>query len=271
MFKTILLKKNNGFIRTLTLILFCVIGLKKLYINIFSKILKFKNVSKGKIKAKPMLVCGFTLIEMLVVVAIIIVMTSVLLLKQSKFSSDILVTNAAYEVALSIREAQVYGISSKEGAVSGSTDVGYGVYLSNTPKPPQTAVNSFTIYSDAGLNPGATLNSYPFNYPTVNGATNEFTDVEYPALTDGQTILNFCVDGVCSKTGTLTSMNIGFIKPNPEALIYANGGSVPASNAAIIVVASSLGDKCRVVRITPIGQISVDTPKNDNSDCSVTQ
>ncbi|MEI8337734.1 MAG: type II secretion system protein [bacterium] len=222
----------------------------------------FNNFNKIKTK----LVKGFTLVEMMVVVAIIIVTTSVLLFKQSKFSSDILVTNAAYEVALAIRQAQVYGISSKQvtATAGGISNVGYGIYLDNSLINEQQS--AFRIYSDSGDG------SNPVNYPFVWGGSNEYAEVDRPHLTQGQKILRFCVVGgngtLCSSntSSIITSLNIGFIKPKPEAVIHdSNSGT---DNTAIIVVASALGDKCRVVRITAIGQISVDTPRPVADECT---
>ncbi|MFA6463473.1 MAG: hypothetical protein WCV55_00530 [Candidatus Paceibacterota bacterium] len=214
-------------------------------------------------KTKTRLVKGFSLVEMMVVVTIVIVITSILLFKQSKFSSDILVTNAAYEVALAIRQAQVYGISSKQASTGTNLNVGYGIYLSSP------VSNSFIIYSDAGY--GGNPVVYPFNFNThiQNPTETEYTSVDSPRLTQGQTILRFCADGVCS-SGTATQLNnldIGFIKPNPSALIYANNSNIRSGNATIVVV-SALGDKCRIVRITSIGQISVDTPRPEADECT---
>jgi hypothetical protein len=130
-------------------------------------------------------------------------------------------------------------------------------------------MNSFTIYSDAG--DGCTPNNYWFNYSSNNPACsgNEYTSIENPALTQGQTIKRFCIVGGtgnnCSDTG-LATLNIGFIKPNPEAIIHDSSQTKFAG--AIIVVASALGDKCRVVRVSSIGQISVDTPLSDASECT---
>ena len=186
-------------------------------------------------------------------------MTSVLLLKQSKFSSDILVTNAAYEVALAIREAQVYGISSKQ--TTSNTNVAYGVNFNNS------SSNAFTIYSDSG--DGGNPIKYPFNY---NGGaaicgSSEYCPIDNPMLTQGQTIKKICVDSDCS----ITSLNIGFIKPNPEAVIHDSTSYTLNRGSAIIVIASALGDKCRVVRVTSIGQISVDAPVSSGSDCDQTK
>ncbi len=227
-------------------------------------IFKFKKYDNGKIKARPKLVTGFTLVEMMVVVAIIIVVTSVILFKQSKFSSDILVTNAAYEVALSIRQAQVYGISSKQTA--SNLNVGYGINLTSP------VTNFFTIYSDSGN--GNIVNPYSFIYNSSGACTGEYCSVGAPTLTQGQTIKRFCVVGnsgtLCS-SGTaqsITSLDIGFIKPKPEAIIHDSTSITNTDAAAIIVVASALGDKCRVVRVTSIGQISVDAPRPAADECT---
>ncbi|MBI2004934.1 prepilin-type N-terminal cleavage/methylation domain-containing protein [Patescibacteria group bacterium] len=54
---------------------------------------------------------GFTLVELLVVVSIMLIITSTLLLQQRKFNSATLMRTLAYNIALSIRQAQVYGTS----------------------------------------------------------------------------------------------------------------------------------------------------------------
>jgi len=258
---------TRGFTRTLTLLLFCAVSLKEFYLNKIITIFKFEKQNSDKTEARPKLVCGFTLVEMMVVVAIIIVVTAVVLLKQSKFSSDILVTNAAYEVALSIRQAQVYGISSKQSIAASQSNVGYGIFLNTAP------TSSFIIYSDVGG--GDSLNPYPFKYTVGSDCANdEYCLIDNPKLTQGQTIKRFCVVGnsgtLCS-SGTfssITSLDIGFIKPKPEAIIHDSTSNTNTDSIAIIVVASALGDKCRVVKITSIGQISVDAPRPAADECT---
>jgi len=86
---------------------------------------------------------GFSLVEMLVVVAIFFTISSVVLFRQSKFSSDISITNAAYDVALVIREAQVYGTGSKQGDDPYNRVKSYGVVFDNS------NVSSFFMYSQS--------------------------------------------------------------------------------------------------------------------------
>ena len=62
---------------------------------------------------------GFTLIEMLVVVAIITVVTAVMFSNQSNFSSSVLLANTTYDVALSARDAETYGLGTRAAGAIG--------------------------------------------------------------------------------------------------------------------------------------------------------
>src|SRR6185369_4435025 len=56
---------------------------------------------------------GFTLIELLISVAIFVYMTGLLVAKYGNFNQSVLLTDLAYDVALTIRTAQTYGLSVK--------------------------------------------------------------------------------------------------------------------------------------------------------------
>src|SRR5262249_48785596 len=72
---------------------------------------------------------GFTLIELLVVCAIIVVITSLVLIDNNKFGGDVKLENFAYDVALSIRQTQVYGIA-VERFGNNNFSTGYGMRFS---------------------------------------------------------------------------------------------------------------------------------------------
>lgn len=202
---------------------------------------------------------GFSLIELIVVVAIFLIMTVAILLNQSKFSSDVLITNEAYKIALALREAQVFGIGSK--AVSGQK-VGYGAHFSSG------TLGGFTLFTDDQV--GGTKFFYDVSDPSSNGVT----------ISEGQTLVRFCAnpsgtfycsDGDGSTQLPMTEMSIVFVKPNPQSHILTSETSTEA-NDALIVIASALGDKCRTIRITKLGQISVDPTNTSlpNGGCDVT-
>ncbi len=207
---------------------------------------------------------GFTLAELIIVAAIFIIITSVALLRQSKFSSDILVTNIAYEVAIAIREAQVYGISSKQYQTgSGFENVAYGMHFSSNDL---TQINLFRDIQDSN-------GDYDHIFDSAVGDTIEATT----AFTQGHKIRRFCAysdnnsawhcsDGSGGQS-QISTLDISFIKPNPRAYIYPNIATNPEEfSQAMIVVQSSLGDKCRLIELTQIGQVEVRPVNSDDCD-----
>ncbi|MES2059881.1 MAG: prepilin-type N-terminal cleavage/methylation domain-containing protein [Patescibacteria group bacterium] len=219
---------------------------------------------------------GFTLIELIVAVSIIIVITSVALFHQAKFSSDILISNMAYEIALTIRQAQVYGISSKGKASDQiqSTEqyrVGYGVHFegSNTEEKPSTFLTFIDVSDQPGAStPGSDTHfNYEYDPPTDNSETYRDLVTNTIELTQGEKIHRFCAHNTsgwnCWDTATNKSnktLDIVFVKPNPDAhiTIGLDKAYTRDYDQAKIVIESGLGDKCRTVRVFISGQVSVD-------------
>src|SRR3989338_1063071 len=67
---------------------------------------------------------GFTLIELLVVTGVIIVVSGVVLANQNKFGGQVLLQNFAYDVEISIRQAQVYGLAVARSGSGGTAAFG---------------------------------------------------------------------------------------------------------------------------------------------------
>ena len=77
---------------------------------------------------------GFTLIELLVTVSMFIIITSVVLVNFPSFSSKISLDNLAHEVALAVRQAQVFGVSSREFGVGSGIFPTHGVHFDKNQK-----------------------------------------------------------------------------------------------------------------------------------------
>ena len=173
-----------------------------------------------------------------------------------------MVTNLAYQAALAVREAQVYGISVKQTGMGTSANFNspYGVWFS-------TDDPSFHLFSDRGTLPN---NQYSID-------ENEETYV----LGGGNKISYFCVtfsSGRYCSNGThgLSAISIIFKRPEPNALIYGFTGSsasgyfgVDASNPtfsdAQVMFTSAKGDKISRINVTSTGQISVNSCNNDGA------
>lgn len=182
--------------------------------------------------------CGFTLVEMVVVLGIFAVITSVVLARYKDFSGGIILNNLAYEIGITIREAQVYGLSVKDAGTSLFT-VRYGIHLA------YPTSNTFVLFGDVDGN---------LQY------TGSSEVIESLRATQGNTIDDFCgqrLDGTyeCGKAGTITWLDIMFLRPNPDAIFKSSSGQ--AYQAATITVKSPGTNKIKTITVRTTGQIAV--------------
>ncbi len=189
---------------------------------------------------------GFTLVELIVVIGIMGIMTSVIIFNYGKFSSNLIVTNLAYEAALAVREAQVYGISVKQ-TKSGTSNfnAAYGVWFSSGDG------QNFYLFSDL--------------YDTKKISENK-TEESF-SMNGSNFVRNFCITTSggrkCSQSVTdLKYLSIIFKRPEPNAKIYGfNSDSIQTyeGSKAEIMFTSGRSDKTARMTVTNIGQISIDS------------
>lgn len=190
----------------------------------------------------------------MVVLAIIVVLTGIVLTSQSSFNKSLILANTAYDIALTLRSVQTYGLSSR--AAGTAANVGYGVHLSNGTN------DSFISFADtsggascAGMPPDCKPGDH------VYAAADRI--VQTYRLNNGMTIQNFCAyvassgGWLCAASGALSSLDIVFMRPNPEPFMSRNGSfSAPpfSVTAACIAVASPQGG-ARFISVGSSGQI----------------
>jgi prepilin-type N-terminal cleavage/methylation domain-containing protein len=192
---------------------------------------------------------AFTLIELMVVVSIFLVITGVILANHSRFNSSVLLGSLAYNIALSIREAQVYGLSVQ--TYNTNFQVGYGVDIS------VAAPNSYVLFADTNANKH-------YEAPTTPPTAGTDSVVQTYAVGAGHTIKRFCgtySTGVtqCSDdtANPIDHLDIVFFRPNPDANISSENPGFYSSGK--IVVASPSGET-RSITIQSTGQVSVTNP-----------
>lgn len=205
---------------------------------------------------------GFTLVELVVVLAIFAAIMAVALFNQAGLSSNILLTNLAYETALAVREAQTYGIgvraSSPSAAVS-NFDRGYGVYFDRTS---DTTRAQIIVFGDSDGN-----NAY--------GGPSELQSLYQVQNQRGNKIQKVCVKngvGPCAEVTDVQKLSIMFKRPNPEAsfrIFDINDGEISnPTGPAVIVVNNNEGTNCRAIVVEVTGQIRVENAGGGN--CSNT-
>lgn len=208
---------------------------------------------------------GFTVVELIVVIAIISILTAVVLNGQKDFNRSLTITDSAYTIALSLREAQTFGLSSR--AVGAVNNAGYGARFSiATP-------GSYLLFADLQQ-----VQAQPAWCPATH--TGLADDKPGNCLFDNasETVQTFTfgrgfyISKICghrfSQPGTLlcstdasplTSIDTVFLRPNTDSIITGNltgTGNVQLIDANIVLSAPN-GEGSRVVCVSYAGQISV--------------
>ncbi|MDP3661472.1 MAG: prepilin-type N-terminal cleavage/methylation domain-containing protein [bacterium] len=200
---------------------------------------------------------GFSLMELMVVIALFTIITGAALMNHARFGEGILATNLAYDVALSLREAQSYGISVRESTVGGAFNNGYGIHFKSD--------TFFVFFSDKNNNrkyDGTSLDGV-----CVQGGESECLAVY--KLERGNSIASFC--GVLTAAGSLDCRNftsgdtsvsfldIVFKRPYPDAFIRTdlNTQNEERYQSARVLLVSPKRRESRTVEVFQTGQIAI--------------
>ena len=173
---------------------------------------------------------GFGLIELLVSMSIMAIVSAVVLTKHGSFNGAVLLRNMTYEVAYTIRQAQLLAVSTTDG---GTERVSYGV---NFITPAGTMDGTYFIFRDVDL----------------DGTYNTGDAQVGPTLRLDQRF----------EFGPDTQPAITFVRPNFDAIITT--GTFPATVDIRLVEADSSDMSTaaqRSVEILSTGNISV--PSNN--------
>lgn len=181
---------------------------------------------------------GFTLIELLVSITIMSLLSGIIIIQYSQFDSTLLLRNLAYEVALSVREAQVLGISVRgaQGTAADKFERRYGVHFDKSASTNKT----YILFRDANGN-----GEY-----TAGEALTTYT------IARGSYISEICAGSTC----TADTLDIMFKRPDPDALFLAKAGASTLSgysDVQIKVTSPRDTSRTRTIRVTSTGQISV--------------
>jgi prepilin-type N-terminal cleavage/methylation domain-containing protein len=197
---------------------------------------------KGFTHTLKSLVCGFTLIELVVVMAIATIMMTALIINQNTWNDQLAVNTQAYELVLMIRQAQIYSLGAREDT-AGSGDkfnIGYGVHFD------QSNLNRYVFFADRN----------------GNKKWDSGEEIEIKTFNRGVTIEKFC--GIRSGSETcsnpLDKMDISFFRPETRAnLVFLNGGSNPAPGftpPATVYIRSLNGNRHKIT-VETNGQVSI--------------
>ena len=166
---------------------------------------------------------GFTLIELMISIAILIIMTTTMLIRQRQIDSIVRVRNVATEIAQMVRQAQVYGINRRtEDSSNAFASTTYGVYfdISNN--------QEIILFKDKN---GDKLYS-----------SGEMVNEESQKLPNKVEIKNiYCVNSGSSRV-TKNKLHISFTRPFPDAELVFVPGCGTGVKEAVIRIGDTSGD-----------------------------
>jgi prepilin-type N-terminal cleavage/methylation domain-containing protein len=189
---------------------------------------------------------GFSLIELLISTAIIVAIASLVLVRFSMFDSTTLLKGLAYEVAASLRQAQVYSIS-----VIGDNAIFHAPFgVTFTP-----SSQTYTVFrydnSDTTVTPRYDIAESSPKAQIVNTYT----------LGRSMEVNDLCVVIAGAERCDIARLDVSFRRPEFRALFYAvpDSGSIDQDTieGANIKLRSRNGGDTWIVEVGLLGHISV--------------
>lgn len=186
---------------------------------------------------------GFTLIEMMVVVAIFLVITGIILVNAPEVREKLSIELVAQEISINVRGTQVYGVATQALIDSDSNQVqfpSYGIYFAEVTD--QAFGNKPRVF---GFSDSTNLQFNP------DGVAETYT------VPDGYKIssLRYDLGDGWQEAETIV---IGFVRPSPTARFLINDDFNISGVRRVAVVVESLREKkTKQVSVYSNGQIAV--------------
>jgi len=177
---------------------------------------------------------GFSLIELLVTLAISIIIVSAVLFRFDTFDSVVVLKSIAYEIALTVREAQVFAVSAA-GDTAGTFDTPYGVYIDDVNQ------QQYIFFEDSNAN-------LDFD--------NNDSIIETYTMNSKYSFVDLCVNTSCG----LSNLSLVFQRPEFDPNIEASGA--PANKTSATIQIGMVDDPTTTfsVIVGLTGQVTVTTP-----------
>lgn len=213
---------------------------------------------------------GFTLLEVVFVIAIFAVMASIVLFRFNDFGAQTEFDNLSQDIALRVVEAQKSALAGKLNPnFDGTTAPSYGVYFSNDPVSDQN--KQFTFFTDINSG-GAHDNLYNATAGCTGTATFGNECISNTTITTGDYIDTICYQPmsggvVCNNSLTPTGAHITFIRPFPKATIgiKTTGSPIFVQSVYIGLVSGINPNLQKTIVVTGLGEVHV----SEGSACSV--
>jgi prepilin-type N-terminal cleavage/methylation domain-containing protein len=186
---------------------------------------------------------GFGLVELMVSISIMTLVSTVILVKNRSFNNALLLRNQAYEIAFTLRQAQLIAVSGTKESASDSNQ--FGIYFNIGSDPGNRQYRMFRDDSDSGTNLGR-----------YDGSD---TDLGVMGMLDPRFVISEIVDN--NNNPLEDTLSVTFVRPNFDALFKDSSGGYFSGPVYLKVTPKDDSGYAtlpyRLVEITSTGQITV--------------
>ncbi|MFA5742971.1 MAG: prepilin-type N-terminal cleavage/methylation domain-containing protein [Candidatus Paceibacterota bacterium] len=174
---------------------------------------------------------GFTLFELLVVIAMIAILSSMVFSNPDKWQNGLALERSAQKLGQDISQSRALSMRGESGGCSGSNADGYGVYLD------KTASSTYFIYRNCDNDANKSYNS-------------NFDEKFKTNIPLGSSIV------ICGlKEGNTEVSNLSIFFEPPDPTIFINGNSGVTSSVTVCI--KNDASKQKTVEINKIGNINL--------------
>jgi prepilin-type N-terminal cleavage/methylation domain-containing protein len=187
---------------------------------------------------------GFTLIELLISAGIITVIAGMILARFNSFDSTVLLKSFAYEVATTLREAQIYSLSVVNTETGAAANFRYPYGLSFTP-----GATSYTFFRYN--NPSSSV--------TPRYESSEVNVLRLIPASEAMEIYDVCVTNNGTDNCDISRLDISFRRPEFSAIFYSPTLGSPSTISAGKIYVRSVRNPSNawVIEVKLLGQIVV--------------
>ena len=208
---------------------------------------------------------GFSLIELLVVLALLVIILSISLFNYNRFGKEVELENSAYSIALAVRETQTFGINKKarDNVLTAFSDIqesfgqgyGYGIHFRKTRLNGGTDLDNkhfaFFIDSDGG-DKKLTGTCTPTVSPAPPAECYSVVTIEKGNYISDIQVLS--PRGWIAASGPNQSLDIYFKRPNPDATIISSSTEY---SRARITIKDSTSTYQRCIEVGIAGDVTI--------------
>ncbi len=208
---------------------------------------------------------GMTIIELVVVLAIFAVLSTVAIFSYGGFEAKVDITNLANDIALQVVQAQNSALSGllppigyipdNPGYPSTPWKPSYGVYFSSTSTPDINGADSKDFIYFADLD-----NNNLFNGAACPGGEciSKYTIKKnnYIIPVTGISVICPSPAGSCV-SGSIPNLTITFSRPSSGAVLYSGVVKLPTVSCVQITVASPNSEPTAFIKLYPSGRVQI--------------